>query len=677
MQLCSTFRRLACLAVVATAAWLPAQSFELDKGREPVASLDGLWRFQPGDSPLAPDANTKGKQTPLWAQPGFDDSSWPLLLSGRSWSTQGYTGLSGFAWYRFTVTIPAGDKPTSLLLAPIITSYRVYVDGNLVGGSGKMPDSFPNSLISYHLFPLTQGGSTEERAVHVAIRVWHSPIWAGYVGGGPFFAGHLAGDPKLLEKERHHHQISRNLNYVDAYSYTITATLVGIGILCLFFFRPAEFEYLWFALMLLAQAADIALLVAKQVFSWPSLIIYDLSDGVLVSITIISALCFFSIVLKVRIGLLGRLFVALAVFSPIPAVLYWPGWLDGAASSAIQICCLIPAIAWILYVLIARSLTGNLDARLLLLPTLLDLGYYLADNVAIVLGQAGWIKDAYALETPIPIPPFSMRPGILLHLFFLLALLVFLIRRFSMARRKEEHMAGEFEAARQVQQILMPDQLDQCPGFTVESIYQPAEQVGGDFYQQMADSQGGMLIVVGDVSGKGLPAAMMVSVLVGAIRAESTHSSDPAGMLVSLNERMKGRSSGGFTTCLAAHLTHDGLLTMANAGHLPPYLNGKEIEIPGSLPLGILVRVEYENSSLQLKPGDRLTFVSDGVVEAQAKSHPKSHPKSIDLFGFDRTRALSLRPAAEIAEAARLFGQTDDITVVTVEFSGLSAATPA
>jgi serine phosphatase RsbU (regulator of sigma subunit) len=270
-----------------------------------------------------------------------------------------------------------------------------------------------------------------------------------------------------------------------------------------------------------------------------------------------------------------------------------------------------------------------------------------------------------------------MRPGILLHLFFLLALLVFLIRRFSMARRKEEHMAGEFEAARQVQQILMPDQLDQCPGFTVESIYQPAEQVGGDFYQQMADSQGGMLIVVGDVSGKGLPAAMMVSVLVGAIRAESTHSSDPAGMLVSLNERMKGRSSGGFTTCLAAHLTHDGLLTMANAGHLPPYLNGKEIEIPGSLPLGILVRVEYENSSLQLKPGDRLTFVSDGVVEAQAKSHPKSHPKSIDLFGFDRTRALSLRPAAEIAEAARLFGQTDDITVVTVEFSGLSAATPA
>ncbi|MGD0892029.1 MAG: PP2C family protein-serine/threonine phosphatase [Terracidiphilus sp.] len=683
MRQCSTLRRLAWLAVAASAAWLPAQSFDLDRGREPVVSLDGLWRFQPGDSPqipAAPPANEQdgekqpgGKQALLWAQPGFDDSKWPLLLSGRDFSSQGYSGLSGYAWYRFTVTIPAGDKPTSLLLAPIITSYQVYVDGTLVGGSGKMPTNFPNTLISYHIFPLTQSGSAVYRTVHVAIRVWHSPLWASYAGGGPFFSGHLAGDPKLLEKEQRHHQITRNAAYVDAYSYTITATLVGIAILCLFFFRPAEFEYLWFALMLLAQAADIALLVAKQVFSWPSLITYDLSDGILVAVTIISALYFFSIVLKVRIGLAARIFVALAAFSPIPAILYWPGWLDGAASSAVQICCLIPAIAWILYVLIARSITGNLDARLLLFPTLLDLGYYLADNVAIVFGQAGWITAPYVLETSIPIPPFAIRSGILLHLVFLLALLVFLIRRFSMARRKEEHMASEFEAARQVQLILMPDQLDQCPGFTVESIYEPAEQVGGDFFQQMADSRGGMLIVVGDVSGKGLPAAMMVSVLVGAIRAEATHSSDPAGMLTSLNQRMMGRSSGGFTTCMAAHLTCNGLLTLSNAGHLPPYLNGREIDIPGSLPLGILPGVRYENLQVQLNPGDRLTFVSDGVVEAQSKAHPKSARKSTDLFGFDRTRDLSLRPAAEIAEAARLFGQTDDITVVTVEFSGVPA----
>jgi sigma-B regulation protein RsbU (phosphoserine phosphatase) len=672
MRLCSAFSRFVCLALVASAAWLPAQSFDLDRGREPIASLDGLWRFQPGDSPAAPSAQPADKHppgvAPLWAQPSFDDSAWPLLLGSRSWSTQGYTGLSGFGWYRFTVTIPAGDKPTSLLLAPIITSYQVYVDGQLVGGLGNMPPTIlPNALISYRIFPLTQSGSASERIVHVAIRVWHSPIWAGFVGGGPFMSGHIVGDPILLQNEQRHHQLSRNNHYVDGYSYSVTAALVGIAILCLFLIRPAEREYLWFSLMLLAQAADMALSVGQAIYSWPAVPIYDLLDGMFVALAIFSAVCFFSIVLKVRLHLPGCIFLALVAFSPFPAVFYWPGWLSVAASAALQICCLIPAVAWILYVLVKRSLNGNLDARLLLLPALLDLGYYLADNVAIALGQAGWIAYPRILEVPIPLPPFTMRTGILLHLVFLLAMLVFLIRRFSHARRQEEHLAGEFEAARQVQQILMPDQLDQCPGFNVESIYEPADQVGGDFYQQIADSQGGMLIVVGDVSGKGLPAAMMVSVLVGAIRAEAVHSPDPAGMLASLNERTMGRSSGGFTTCLAAHLSAEGLLTIANAGHLPPYLNGQELEIPGSLPLGILAHVSYENSSVQLNPGDRLAFVSDGVVEAQAKPHAKS----IDLFGFDRTRALSLRPAAEIAEAARLFGQTDDITVVTVEFSGV------
>jgi len=176
-----------------------------------------------------------------------------------------------------------------------------------------------------------------------------------------------------------------------------------------------------------------------------------------------------------------------------------------------------------------------------------------------------------------------------------------------------------------------------------------------------------MLIVIGDVSGKGLPAAMLVSVLVGAIRAEAAHGTDPAALLRSLNDRMMGRSHGGFTTCLAAHITAGGLLTLANAGHLPPYLNGEEVGIPGTLPLGIIANAGYECCTVQLKPGDRLAFVSDGVVEAQSKSN--------ELFGFDRTRDLSRQPAAAIAEAARVFGQTDDITVVTVEFVG--ATVPA
>jgi hypothetical protein len=656
--------RVGLLAVAASAAWLPAQSFDLDRGREPVVSLDGPWRFHPGDSPNV-QGSDKG-QTPLWAAPGLDDSGWPLLRSSASWSSQGYPAMSGFGWYRFAIKVPAGDRPTSLLLAPIVTSFEVYVDGSLVGGSGKMLTEIPATVFSYHLFPLTPGGSNRERTLQVAIRVWHSPIWSSYVGGGPFQAGHLAGDPALLATEQRHQQLRRNVAFVDSYSYSITAALVGFAILALLLFHPAEREYLWFAVMLLAQAADNALTVGQQIFSWPPVPIYDLGDGTLAAINIFAAFCFFSRVLKAPAGLVGHICLALVIFSPLPSVFYWPGWFSAPASAATQLTCLLPAVTWILCILVDRTLRGNLDARLLLIPAVLDLGYYLADNLAIVLAQAGWTTMPRVLELPLPLPPFTMQTGILLHLFFLLAMLVFLIRRFMLARRKEERMAGELEAARQVQLVLLPDHLDQCPGFTVESVYQPSEQVGGDFFQQIGDGEGGMTIVVGDVSGKGLPAAMMVSVLVGVIRAEADHGADPSGLLRSLNDRTIGRSQGGFTTCLAAHISAQGRLTLANAGHLPPYLNGRELPLLGALPLGILPANRYESTFIDLLPGDRLTFVSDGVVEAQAKSG--------ELFGFNRTCSISCKPAAVIAETARLFGQSDDITVVTVEFSGIAAA---
>jgi len=670
MLLSSGVRRLAAFAalVLACAAALPAQSFDLIRDREPLVALDGPWRFHPGDSPLDP-AN---QQKPLWAQPGFNDTAWPLLESNRSWSVQGYPDMSGYGWYRFTVSIPADSQPSSLMLAPIMTSFQVFVDGRLVGKSGQMPPTIvPNTRISHQVFPLTQSASASARTVQVAIRVWHSPIWAGYVGGGPYGGGNLAGDRAFVAREKSLEQVGRNVRFVDYYAYSIAAALVGLAILCLFLIRHAEQEYLWFAVMLLSQAADSALNVSKEIYAFPPIPIFDLCDGILAALNIFAAFCFFSRVLNARAGLLGRIILILVVLSPFPNVFYWPGWASAGAGAMIQLLLLLPAALWIFWLLGKRALAGNLDAQLLLVPTLLDVGFYVADNVAIVLAQIGWSSVPRILDVPLSLPPFTMHPGILLHLFFLLAMCVFLILRFTRARRREVWLAGEFEAARQIQQVLLPDQQDQCPGFKVESIYQPAQQVSGDFFQQIGDDLGGMLIVVGDVSGKGLPAAMLISVLVGAIRTEASRGTDPVSMLLCLNERMMGRAHGGFTTCLAAHITRGGLLTLANAGHLPPYLNGEEIDLVGALPLGILPNPEYEYTAIQLKPGDRLAFVSDGVVEAQSKSHGNKD----ELFGFDRTRAISRQPAAVIAEAARVFGQSDDITVVTVEFYG--AATPA
>jgi len=633
---------------------LAAQSFDFARDRQPMISLDGLWRFHIGDSPTVNGA-------PLWAAPDFDDSSWALLRSDRSWSDQGHPGLGGFAWYRFKVVVPAGQEPTDILLEPMLTSYRVYVDGRDEGGTGKMPSFIPPTpIVSFKEFPLTRAAPTAPQTVQVAIRIWNPPIWAAYVGGGPMYGGSLAGDPPLLAAEMRRHKAARDIQYVDAYSFSILAALLGLAVLALFFMRPGEREYLWFAVMLLALAADNVLFVSDQALFWPSQPVNDFLDGAFYALVVISFLRFFSIIFNVPLAKPGRVALALAAVSPFPTILYLPGWASGATSASIQIACLLPAIFWVLFVLGQRAWRGDLDARLLLFPAGLDIGYYFADNIATVLGQIGIIRNPRVLEVALPLPPYTVHLGTIFHIFFLLALLIFLIRRFAYARQREQRLQGEFEAARQIQLVLLPGQLDQCPGFNLESVYRPADEVGGDFFQQIPETDRGVLIVVGDVSGKGLSAAMIVSVLVGAIRAEAAHGAAPAALLKSLNDRLLGRSHGGFVTCLTAWISTSGELTLANAGHLPPYLNGQELPIPSSLPLGIIDRPEYEEITRQLDPGDRLVFLSDGVVEAQ-----RQHG---ELFGFDRTRDISTQSAEAIARAAQAFGQQDDITVLTVTF---------
>ena len=225
--------------------------------------------------------------------------------------------------------------------------------------------------------------------------------------------------------------------------------------------------------------------------------------------------------------------------------------------------------------------------------------------------------------------------------------------------RQQALLEGELAAAREVQQVILPERVEAVPGFKVESVYQPARQVGGDFFQVLPAGEGGLLVVVGDVAGKGLPAAMLVSVLIGAIRGVAEYTKDPAELLGRLNERLIGRAQGGFSTALVAGIAADGAVTIANAGHLSPYLDGQEVELQGALPLGVVKNATYQVTHFHLPQGSRLTFYSDGVVEAQnAKG---------ELFGFERGRAISVQTAAAIVEAAMQFGQEDDITVVTIE----------
>ena len=100
---------------------------------------------------------------------------------------------------------------------------------------------------------------------------------------------------------------------------------------------------------------------------------------------------------------------------------------------------------------------------------------------------------------------------------------------------------------------------------------------------------------------------------------------------------------------------------MANAGHIPPYRHGEELQVDSGLPLGIVADVEYSEIEFHLKPGDTLTLISDGVVEAMNADG--------ELYGFERTRHISTQPANIIAAAAQAFGQEDDITVLKLHFS--------
>ncbi|HEY6446421.1 MAG TPA: PP2C family protein-serine/threonine phosphatase [Acidobacteriaceae bacterium] len=242
-----------------------------------------------------------------------------------------------------------------------------------------------------------------------------------------------------------------------------------------------------------------------------------------------------------------------------------------------------------------------------------------------------------------------------------LALLTILFREQRRIAEDRALLAGEMQAAREIQSLLAPAVLETIPGFQVDVAFHPMRDVGGDFYLCRALPDGRQRILVGDVSGKGTAAAMTATLLIGA--AERRGADSPAALLQHLNSVLRSSRVGGFATCLCADVASDGSVSLANAGHLPPYCRGQEIPVVSELPLGVNAPGEpaYEETRFTLQPGDSLTFLSDGVVEAQNAAG--------ELFGFDRAQRISRESAESIAHAASAHGQRDDITVLTLAFA--------
>jgi hypothetical protein len=233
------------------------------------------------------------------------------------------------------------------------------------------------------------------------------------------------------------------------------------------------------------------------------------------------------------------------------------------------------------------------------------------------------------------------------------------------AARARAAFAAELQAASTVQQLLLQSASHSTPGFQVDPVYLPASEVGGDFYFVSSAPDGSLTAIVGDVSGKGLTAAMRVAMILGALRGETSH--DPGDILFGLNNALIAQGQLGFTTACCIRLSLTGEYTLANAGHIAPYLSGRELDTPPALPLGLVPNQPYELVHGHLASTQRLVLMSDGVPEARSQTG--------ELYGFERLPSLTMMSARDIAEAAQAFGQEDDITVLTLTFAAFSDPT--
>jgi predicted ester cyclase len=252
-------------------------------------------------------------------------------------------------------------------------------------------------------------------------------------------------------------------------------------------------------------------------------------------------------------------------------------------------------------------------------------------------------------------------------------------RRMEQQRIERERVEQELRVARRIQQASLPEEVPTLEGWHINPIYQPAREVGGDFYDFHLLPEGRLGFVVGDATGKGVPAALVMSTTCGMLQlaAQALDSSSPGEVLERVNEALVARIPANmFVTCFYAILEPEsGRLRYANAGHDLPYVwqsgEAEELRARG-MPLGLMPGMSYEQKEIVLDVGEGVFFYSDGLVEA--------HDPKGEMFGFPRLRALIAEHAEEgsignflMEELYSFVGegweQEDDITLLTLERS--------
>jgi len=623
--------------------------------------IDGLWQFHLGDDMA-------------WAQPGFDDRGWERLPADQPWGDAGHPKYTGFVWYRRQIALdPTDKKPLGLLLPPLNSVAEVYWNGVKVGGIGTMPPHahwYWNPQPAAVPLPSSPGASSAT----LAIRLWERPVVSndGPDDGG-FQAAPLIGYGPLIEQMREHWVEHRLRSRALSEAALLLVFFVSIPVLILWLRSRSQWVlfcvgeyflmyalYHWYT-QLLSTSWVAGLVVYGWVASQTSVLIFlvlllaDLPQrpglrgarfwwgaGIGVSLLFLLASIGNNVEAMILLSPYPRLFHFLDIFTEI---------LGNIGS------------LFLLVLIVACFFLSRLN-----LPRLL---FFLALALDLALGNIAYLSDQSmnrlswlfaVLQRPLlRIDGSNLSVFLGAKLLLLLAIVYALWDRLTQQAARQRFVDAELKAAQEIQQVMVPAAVErEAPGYAVHSVYRPASEVGGDFFQIIPLEGDETLIVAGDVSGKGLRAAMTVSLVVGTLRTLAEHDPSPAAILAGLNRRLIGRTQGGFVTCCAVRIDSSGHTAMANAGHCQPYVDGLEIALPSGLPLGIIADVEYEEMAVDVSHGQQLTLLSDGVVEAR-------NPHG-ELYGFDRLHALmQQRPSAEhVADTAVSFGQEDDITVLTV-----------
>jgi sigma-B regulation protein RsbU (phosphoserine phosphatase) len=579
-----------------------------------------------------------------WAQPNFDDSGWrKVRLDDLGAATL------GTRWYRLHVQLAPNHPHLHVLIAGGEGTYEMYVNGEQVEGT-QIRSLFGVRRPTERVYSVRD----EDTALTIALRTSANPTYTGWFL--PLFLTASLGSPAPIDNERRAMESERLYAALPSIAINLALVLAGIGVFALYRSQQKHLEYLWLGLYLSLLGISNLLLYCSTSglisLSWNNL----LGDPLIYVFTIMQIEFTFSFAGQ-RVGRAWRTYEWALLTPIIFAAMVVAGRFPSSRYVLIEAMAILPAALLLPARLFVWYRGGNREAGLLILPSLLPAATTALYNVGSVSIYTGWGRADF-LADPIPVGPILLQLSDLGDLLFVLAIGVVMFFRFTRVSREQARVQAELQAAREIQRRLVPERLPEIEGYEVEAAYFPAEEVGGDFYQVLESKGEAKLVVVGDVSGKGLKAAMTGTLAMGALRALATEGLGPGALLMRLNRQLVETSDEGFVTCVCARVGPKGDVTLANAGHLPPYRNGEELLLEPDLPLGIVPEERYAEHTLQLEPGDQLTLLSDGVVEARDARGA--------LFGFERTREISAQSAAAIAEAALRYGQADDITVVTL-----------